>query len=285
MRAQDVIARVAQTGAEWIGPDLLRVPLRTPTLPPATTTNHYFVGGASAVLVDPSTPVRGLQQKVACVVDDLTTMGWRFQALFLTHHHHDHCGAAGDFSSLLGLPIWGHRLTATRLPHLHFERLVDDGDVVAHSSEGPWRALFTPGHAPGHLVLHRDGAGMIAGDMVAGEGTILIDPADGSMSQYLDSLDLMRNRRPTFLAPAHGPVARHPDSLLQHYREHRLQREAKVSAALDANPRRDDELLPLVYGDVPRTTWPIALRSLRAHLIHLQEQGIAHCAKGRWTRA
>ena len=124
---------------------------------------------------------------------------------------------------------------------------------------------------------------MIAGDMVAGVGTILVDPLDGNMAQYLASLERMRALHPTFLGPAHGPVLRDPDAYLRHYRQHRLDRESKVFAALTAQAQRPDQLLGQVYGDVSRASWPVALRSLRSHLIHLGEQGLAREVGDRWT--
>ena len=271
--------------AEHIEPGLWRVPLRTPTLPPATCTNHYIVGERSAVLVDPSTPARPLQRKLVGLLGALAGRGVHLEALFLTHHHNDHAGAAQALADQLNLPIWAHPETAVRLPGLHIERLVADGEVVAESSLGSWRAVFTPGHAPGHLVLHRSGGGMVAGDMVAGEGTILVDPVEGSMREYLASLERMRGLSPTFLAPAHGPVLHAADAVLQHYRAHRLAREAKVAKALTSDWQRPDAMLPAVYGDVPRRTWPIALRSLRAHLLHLAEHRQAEERDGRWRSA
>ena len=232
MKHERIVEAAGIPGAELVEAGVVRVPLRTPTLPPATTTNHYIVGEQRAVLVDPSTPSKPLQRKLSQLVAALRNNGCRFEALFLTHHHNDHAGAAGAFARDLQLPIWAHQATAERLPQLKFGRIVGDGEVVAISSLGEWRAVFTPGHAPGHLVLHREGGGMIAGDMVAGEGTILVDPVEGSMSKYLASLALMRALNPTWLAPAHGPVLRDADAVLDNYTKHRLQRESKVAAAL-----------------------------------------------------
>ncbi len=282
--AATAIVAGASVDAEVVEPGVIRVPLTTPTLPPATETNHYLVGDEVAVIVDPSTPSPNLRRALVDLVESLQMeASWRFQALFLTHHHNDHAGAAAAFAERLALPIWAHRETAARLPNLQIDRLIADGEVVARSIEGPWRAVFTPGHAPGHLVLHREGGGMIAGDMVAGEGTILIDPHEGSMSAYLASLQRMRDLDPAWLGPAHGPILHDADELLDYYRHHRLERESLVVAALTTEYRADDALLPDVYADVPRYVWPIALRSLRAHLIHLAEQGLAQSdADNRW---
>ena len=280
-----ILAEFAEV--ERVETSLLRFPLRTPTLPPATTTNHYLVGGRRAVEVDPSTPERPLQDRLCALVERLeTTADWHFEALFLTHHHYDHAGAADVLATRLQLPVWAHPITAELLRgQVKIDRLVEDGEVVAECFDGKtWRAMHTPGHAPGHLVLLHEDGGMVAGDMVAGEGTILIDPSDGRMSDYLSSLERMRQREPSYLAPAHGPVLRDADQCLRFYCSHRLQREARIAAALDDQWQADDAMLPEAYGDVSRMIWPVALRSMRSHLIHLAEQGRAERDGDRWRR-
>jgi ribonuclease/clavin/mitogillin len=283
-RLQDL---AQDAGAEWVVPGLLRLPLPTPTLPPATMTNHYVAGKSSAVLVDPSAPARRDQDRLCALLERLADEGGVvLHALFLTHHHRDHVGAAMLLADRLGLPIWAHRATQERLAgEVTVDQLVVEGDSVAVDDEGNWRAMHTPGHAPGHLILQHDGHhGMIAGDMVAGEGTILIDPRDGTMGDYLASLQRMADAHPSFLAPAHGPVLRDGPASLAYYREHRLAREAKVLQALPQQFTPPEDLLPAAYGDVSRLAWPMALRSMLAHLQHLAELGQAEVQAGRWRR-
>jgi glyoxylase-like metal-dependent hydrolase (beta-lactamase superfamily II) len=261
--------------------------LPTPTLPPATTTNHYVVGQRRAVLVDPSTPLRTAQDRLCELLAELHRSGWRLEGLLLTHHHDDHTGAAAVLAQRLELPILAHARTAERLQgRVRIDRLVQDSDIVAEDADGSvWRALFTPGHAPGHIALVHDvNKAVVAGDMVAGEGTILIDPRDGNMGQYLASLQKLAALEPLLLAPAHGPVIADALGTLRHYHAHRLEREGKVLAALPPTPTDPDALLPAAYGDVARLVWPIALRSLLAHLEHLQEQGLAVRVDDQWRR-
>lgn len=272
--------------AAEVVPGLMRMPLPTPTLPPATTTNHYVAGKSLAVLVDPSAPARRDQDRLCALLERLADEGIRLRALFLTHHHRDHVGAATALGQRLGLPVWAHPATQDRLgAEIVVDRVVVDGDAVAVDEAGTWRAMHTPGHAPGHLVLQHDGhRGMIAGDMVAGEGTILVDPRDGTMGDYLASLQRMSAALPTFLAPAHGPVLQDGLATLAHYRDHRLAREARVLQALSSQFAPPEDLLPGAYGDVSRLAWPIALRSMLAHLQHLAELGQAEVRGGQWRR-
>jgi len=281
---------VQSAGATAEAPGLVRLALPTPTLPPATTTNHYFVGSRRCVLVDPATPERKSQDRLVALAAALQTAGFRLEALVLTHHHRDHVGAATELAARMGLPVRAHAITAELLAgEVRVDEWIADGDVVAEDAEGGvWRALHTPGHAPGHLVLQQAGSGgMVAGDMVAGEGTILIDPRDGRMSDYLASLDKMAKHGATFLAPAHGPGLTDGQAVLAHYRSHRLAREARVETALRQACVREpwvaaDALLPTAYGDVSRLVWPLALRSMRSHLEHLRELGRAQTDGQRW---
>ncbi len=113
--------------------------------------------------------------------------------------------------------------------------------ATASTCRGPCplclEALYTPGHAPGHLCFDALGSGaMITGDMVASVGTILIQPEDGDMALYLASLERMRDRQPRVLLPAHGEPIDDPRTCLDRYVAHRLAREAKVLAARLTGP-------------------------------------------------
>ncbi|MCO4764442.1 MAG: MBL fold metallo-hydrolase [Myxococcales bacterium] len=270
-----VAAALAElTGAEYVSPAVLRVPLPTPTLPPATHTNHYIVGSKTAVLVDPATPHRRSQQRLTDLARLWSAEVAPIKALLLTHHHADHIGAATVLAQRLQLPIWAHIETAKLLTgRVVISRHIEDGDVVASDPGGHWTALHTPGHAPGHLVLCGAGGGVIAGDMVAGEGTIVVDPKDGDMGQYLASLARLQTLDSKWLAPAHGAVLRDPAQILSHYISHRRGREAKVFGILSDAPQPENLLVTKAYDDVPRRIWPLALRSMRAHLLYLEQQG------------
>jgi len=114
-----------------------------------------------------------------------------------------------------------------------------------------------------------------AGDLVAGTGTILIDPEDdGDMIDYLASLERVAAARPTALVPAHGPVLDDPQGTLRRYRAHRLMREQRVLAAIPAAWRAVSAVLAEAYADTPPALWPLAARSLEAHLRKLATEGL-----------
>ncbi len=245
------------------------IALETPTLPPATHTNAYVLGERDVIVVEPASPRRREQARLFDALDDAEC---RVRAIYLTHHHIDHIGAVEALVSRTGAPVWAHAETASRVPFA-IDRVMNEGERIEDDTGRAWDALHTPGHAPGHLCL-RDGDGtVIAGDMVAGIGTILVEPSEGSMSLYLASLRRLAEGSRVLL-PSHGPALTDAPSALAHYVRHRLGRESKVREALrSSGPSTVLGLVPVAYADTPMTVWPLAALSLEAHLVKLVEDG------------
>ena len=272
-------------GAPWIRV----IPLRTPTLPPATRTNCYIVGDRGRALVfDPATPYADEQARLDAW---LAAEGIALSAIVLTHHHVDHVGDAARLAGKHGVPVWAHRETASRVAgRVHVSRTLDDGEELDVGA-GRLRAVFTPGHAPGHLCFVDAAArAIVAGDMVASVGTIIIEPDDaGDMRLYLESLRRLRREvdaGAACLLPAHGPPIVDGGARLDFYVAHRLEREGRVAAALGEAPATIEALVPPAYPDVAPALYPLAARSLLAHLQKLEYDGRAHRhADGRWSRA
>ena len=265
---------------DWeVTPGLRMIPIHSPTLPPATHTNAFLVGTGSFVLVEPASPYPDEIERVARLVTAMRAEGRVLEGIVLTHPHPDHAGGAAALRERLDVPVFAHERTAQRLAGaVIVDRLVGDGDVLELDGPTPMRLelLHTPGHAPGHLCLfeRRSGA-LIAGDMVAGVGTILVEPYDGDMELYLASLDRLRTLGSSMILPAHGGVVRDPRGWLSFYISHRLAREAKIVAALAeiAGPTTIGELVPLASADTSSTAWPLARMASAAHLEKLVREG------------
>jgi glyoxylase-like metal-dependent hydrolase (beta-lactamase superfamily II)/8-oxo-dGTP pyrophosphatase MutT (NUDIX family) len=259
---------------------VIMVPLRAPTLPPATHTNCLLLGEDELWVVDPGSPWPEEQAILKETLDKLAEEGRRPVGVLLTHHHPDHVGGA----QVLGLPIAATRETAERLDFA-VDRIVEDGMRFDVGPRG-WRALHLPGHTRGHVCLIEKGSGaVVAGDLVAGVGTVIIDPPEGDMKDYLASLDRLLGEKPGCIYPAHGPVVPGGAARLEEYRAHRLQREELVLGSLRKaqRPATPAELVPAAYPDVLPDVYPLAERSLLAHLQKLVREGRAVERAGRYT--
>lgn len=266
-------------------------PLRSPTLPPATHTNCSLLGDRRFLIVDPATPYDDEQARFDALLDRLEAEGSTPEAIVLTHHHHDHMADAARLRRERGIPVWAHAITAKLVHEQHglpVERTLEDGEVITLDAQAgaKWTVVFTPGHAPGHICLHDVERGvLIAGDMVATIGSILIDPPEGHMGTYLESLQKLIDLDVKRVVPAHGPMLAHGKDRLSAQLAHRRMRSSKVWDALVASgesaPR---DLVPAVYGqDTPEVMWALAARSLLAELELLHESGRATRDHDRFT--
>ena len=113
---------------------------------------------------------------------------------------------------------------------------------------------------------------LFAGDLVSGDGTVLIIPPDGNMADYLDSLVAMMALEPLTILPGHGPQVDQPKAVLQHYIDHRLQREQQVLDQLAQGHITAEAIATQIYADRPEVL-PVATLQVEAHLQKLRAEG------------
>jgi glyoxylase-like metal-dependent hydrolase (beta-lactamase superfamily II)/8-oxo-dGTP pyrophosphatase MutT (NUDIX family) len=254
-------------------------PLRTPTLPPARHTNCVMVGDRELLIIDPATPYDEERASFDKLLEDLEADGRTPLAIALTHHHHDHVGDAARLAKARSLPIWAHADTAAQLD-FPVDRALVDGETLALAGDPArrLRVIHTPGHAVGHLCFFElETRTLIAGDMIASVGSILIDPPEGHMGTYLESLRRLIELDPRRAVPSHGPLLAAGRKRLEEQLAHREARQASVLEALNqAGEAEAIELVPGIYGaDTPEVMFPLAARSVLAALELLVEQGSA----------
>lgn len=257
------------------------LPVRTRTLPPAATTNAYLLGRGEAVLVDPGSDLpEEIDRLHAALGAAQAQDGRRVKEIWLTHHHPDHVAGAAEMRRRLGVPIAAHRETAEHLaPRLPVARELSDEERTDLAGNSPgeamtFRVLHTPGHARGHLCFFdEEQRSLICGDLVAGIGTIVIDPPEGDMTGYLASLERMAALAPRTLFPSHGPAIEDAVGKLREYVAHRLRREEKVVTAWGGGLRSAKEMVASVYDDTPNAARMLAERQIEAHLVRLRALG------------
>ncbi len=305
---------------------VMRLTAPNPSMMTGPGTNTYIVGTPEKgyVVIDPGPDVASHIERI------IRATGGDIVAIVCTHSHSDHSPAAkplqtrvveasntvpmtltAEFAKHI-CPILGLPSTVTARDNAWFEP-----DVVLRNTEqlAPYfrrpydelpfeislQVIYTPGHAANHLclILPEDGL-LFSGDHVLNGSTTVIDPPDGDMTDYLDSLEtlqaLCQLHDLRFILPAHGYVlslcdaaqapfapANQSDVLpresdihdshgggyraITALKNHRLQREAKIIAAMKLKPGVSlEELLPLAYDDVDTKLWPLATRSLEAHI-------------------
>ncbi|HET9689610.1 MAG TPA: MBL fold metallo-hydrolase [Acidimicrobiales bacterium] len=287
-----------------VAPGVRCVLAPNPGLMTGRGTNTYLVGGDRLVVVDPGPDD---DAHLAALVAAIGTAA--VAAVAVTHTHVDHSPLAARLAAVTGAPVlgWG---PAPDLP-AHVHRLAPTAGGAAPSSPGhghgldghdrafaPDRrlvdgdhleadghrlvAVHTPGHCSNHLCFEVADTGLLlSGDHVMSGSTVVIAPPDGDMAAYLESLEVVRRRRPSRIGPGHGPVIDDPAAVLEAYVTHRQAREAAVLATLPAPGGEGvtaEAVVARLYADVPAALHPVARFSVWAHLRKLAAEGRAATA-------
>ena len=267
-------------------PNYICFPVRTPTKPPATHTNCYLIYSSTEILIiDPGSPYEDEQLALAKCVTDLMGGGRTAREIVLTHVHPDHVAGVKALNDHLEkgqgarAPVAAHRVTADSLKNeILVDRFIDDAEVLELNGEPAikLRALYTPGHARGHLCFHDERTGaLISGDNIVGFGSVLIDPPEGNMRDYLASLERMRALpNLSVLFGGHGPAIANPYEKIDEYLAHRRQREELILAAMREGAATPKEIVARAYTDVSPKAHAMAERAVLAHLEKLEADGM-----------
>jgi glyoxylase-like metal-dependent hydrolase (beta-lactamase superfamily II) len=145
------------------------------------------------------------------------------------------------------------------------------------------RALHTPGHTRGHLSFYEERTEtLLTGDNIVGLGSVLIDPPEGNVRDYLASLERYRRLLPRVrvLLCGHGAAVANPATKIDEYIAHRLEREANILRAVREGAGTAEEIVARVYTDVNPKAHAWAARAVVAHLEKLEDDGLVTGAGG-----
>ncbi len=250
-------------------------------------TNSYLVGADQAdaplAVIDPGPDdPQHLQALVAAAPRRITHV-------LVTHTHADHSPGAAALARATGARVVGRRAPPHPGQDAGFAPDTEpaEGDRLALGAGTTLRALHTPGHASNHVCwLLEEERLLFTGDHLMQGSTVVINPPDGDMRDYLAQLERLLALALDWLAPGHGFLVAEPHAVIRALVAHRLRREAKVLDALRAaGPSRLAALVPAAYDDTPAALHGVAARSLLAHLLKLAAEGRAVESGGVWRAA
>ncbi|GAA3848965.1 MBL fold metallo-hydrolase [Brevibacterium ammoniilyticum] len=246
----------------------MRIRANNPSPMTLTGTNTYVLASrddSAAVLIDPGPELAEHRENFLAEVGER-----RLAAIVLTHQHADHSEMLGSIDQWApDVPVYAvlDRFARHTPPVSDGNRIVfgdDPTDVL--------EVVATPGHTSDSISLIHDGT-LYSGDTILGEGTTIVTYPEGSLGDYLDSLDRLRELCDagafTRIEPAHGPTIESPAEVIDHYRSHRRERIAQVQAALDQGARTAAEVCDIVYHDVDPRVRGAAEQIVRAQLAYL----------------
>ncbi|MGQ0543942.1 MAG: MBL fold metallo-hydrolase [Betaproteobacteria bacterium] len=243
-------------------------------------TNTYLVGEGDLAVIDPG-------PDIASHIEKILSFG-RIRWILCTHTHMDHSPAAAALKAATGAPLLGRPAPQGQDATFEPDFVVENGQRIelgGMSGALTLRAIHTPGHASNHLCYLLEQTTMLfTGDHVMQGSTVVINPPDGDMRVYLASLERLLGEDIAIIAPGHGFLIGAPHQELRRLIAHRLAREAKVVSSLARlGPASVEDLLPLVYDDVPARVHRVAARSLTAHLDKLVADGAVRASGGRFA--
>ena len=208
--------------------------------------------------------------------------------ILVTHTHRDHSGAVERLKAVTGAPTVGagpHRFARPPRPEesAALDAAADIGftpDITladgASIGDGDWslEALATPGHTGNHLAYALAGRDLLfSGDHVMAWSTTVVAPPDGSMREYMASLDKLTARPEQYYLPGHGGPVTDAAGFLRGLKAHRKMREAAILDRI----AKGDEVIPAmvraIYRDTDERLHGAAGLSVLAHLEDLVGRG------------
>ena len=269
--------------AEEVMPGVRRLLCNNPSPFTFKGTVSYIVGKGNVAIIDPGPDDPA---HIAALLD--AVRGETVTHIFVTHTHRDHSPAVPAVKAATGALVLAegpHRaarpLNVGEAPRLDSsndtdfrpDRALADGEVV--SGQGfTIEEVATPGHTANHMAYALKEQGVLfSGDHVMAWSTPVVAPPDGSMGDYMASLDKLRGRDEQIYLPGHGGAVTNGPRFVAAYILHRKAREAAIVRQLEKGESDIPALVAAIYANLdPRLTRAAGM-SVLAHLEDLVARG------------
>ena len=264
--------------AEQIAPQIRRVVANNPSPFTFYGTGTYIVGEGSVAIIDPGP---NSEDHIEVVLSSVSNE--KVTHILVTHTHLDHSPGCRILRRFIDAPTYGFgphgsgRILKGEVVEEGADKefvpdiKVNHGDIV--SGEGwSFECVHTPGHTSNHVCYQlREQKMLFCGDHVMAWSTSIIAPPDGNLTDYIRSLDLLLERDDKTYWPCHGPSIGDPKPFVRSYLEHRHRRIEQVLTCLKSGIDSIQEMLPVIYTELPKSMYPAAARSILSTLIYLVE--------------
>ncbi|MBY6194890.1 MBL fold metallo-hydrolase [Marinobacter hydrocarbonoclasticus] len=258
---------------------VIRLTAPNPGMMTGPGTNTYILGHERFTVLDPGPANEAHIERI------LELTGGVVDQVVVTHTHMDHSPAVAQLKARTGCRVFGWPAPEGAGQDQGFTPDDQPGheDLIV-TEAGILKVLHTPGHASNHLCyLLLDQELLFSGDHIMQGSTVVINPPDGNMKAYIDSMYDLLAEPVRFIAPAHGFLMGQPAAVMDYLITHRLSREHKVWRALEAlAPVSLKDLTARAYDDVPAAIHGLAARSALAHLLKLEAEHRAFADDGLW---
>ena len=236
---------------------------------------YLVTGEKAAVFIDAGYDVQADVDSLARHWDDAGRPP--VAAIVVTHRHLDH---AGGVRRLAGATGGGVTATAEEKPHIEeafpgavVGRTVADREVLDLGGV-TLEFVHTPGHTMGSVcVYYREERVLFTGDTVLGSGTTTINPEQGEVAAYIESLRMLLGLDVRLICPGHGAVIEEPQAKMREAIARRLSRERDIVKLLSNGHRTLDQLFAALYADIDPGLYEVARRQIRSHLVKLESEG------------
>ena len=263
-----------------VAPGIRRLVAHNPSPFTLYGTGTYILGRGKVAVIDPGPADTA---HIAALIDGLD--GETITHLLVTHTHMDHspgCRLLREYTDAKSYAYGPHGAgkLETGVPveeggDMEFKPdwRVQHGDLI-HGDDWSVECVYTPGHTSNHMCYQLRGTdALFTGDHVMGWSTSIISPPDGDMAAYMASLNLLLERDDRVYWPTHGPCITDPKPLVRAFIAHRREREQQILDCVKDGVHRIEEMVPLIYADLPQFMYPAAARSVLAAAVYLVGNG------------